>query len=112
MCPFSTTPLLLRAQLHVLLQLHQFHPFLLAAFLQLLDPRFCPGDLLADEIQPTVHGVEGLDLVLFQQHGADQLVNARVVGERGELLLDGLVFLLLRLEFLAGVNGTLKIWLA
>lgn len=63
--------------------------------------------LLPDEFQATVDGALGLDLVLLQQHGADELVDLLAILELLELALNSQVLRLLCLELLTGGDGGL-----
>lgn len=63
---------------------------------------------LADELQPAVDGTLGLDLVLLEQYGPDELEDLLTVFEFVELALDAEVFGFLSLELLASGDGCLQ----
>lgn len=65
---------------------------------------------LPDELQAAVDGTFGLDLVLLQEHGPDELVDLLAVLELLELALHAQVLRLLGLELLAGGDDRLQFW--
>jgi hypothetical protein len=86
-------------------------PCLFALVLNALDLCLEALDLVLDELQTAVHAHEGLGLFLFEEDGADLLVDGGIVGEQVELLLDIRVLLLLRLEALACLDGCGKLYM-
>jgi hypothetical protein len=76
--------------------------------LEFLNSPLCPLDLLFNELQATVHGSDGVCLVLFQQDGANELVDIGGIGEGGEFSGDGAVFGELGFESLASGDGCLE----
>ena len=102
--------LALLRHLHFLLQAHDIHPLLLAALLQFLDAAFRPLDLLLNKVQPPVHRGHGVNLVLLQKDGANELVDIRGVRQCSEFGGDGLILSQLGFKSLAGGDGGLEVY--
>lgn len=109
--PGSRTTEALFLALHLRLQLIHLHLLALALGLRLLDLLLQPLDLAIYEVEAAFDGHDGFAALLFQEDGADELVDGGGGGEGGEFLLDAFVLLLLGLEALAGGDGCLEVCL-
>lgn len=65
---------------------------------------------LLDKLQTALDGHDSLGFILLQQNRPDELVDVGFFVQRGEFILNTLVFLLLRLEFLTGVDISFEFW--
>ncbi len=84
-----THSLLALLLLHLRLQPIHLHLHALAFRLRLLDLRLQPLDFALDEVEAGFDGHDGLGALLFEEDGADELVDGGGGGEGGEFLVGG-----------------------